>query len=102
MFVTYHDRHQYQPELYAILSCQEEELTPITLLRRIIEYVSRHQLATYARDSAWLNTSNHSLRELLGIGTAERFVMWDSGQQIAGWREVLERVHNRWVVPQQN
>lgn len=48
MFVTYHDRHHYQPEMFALLSCQVEELTSITLLRHIIEYVSRHQLATYA------------------------------------------------------
>jgi hypothetical protein len=99
MYTTYHVRYRYRPELFDILGGQPTELTLPTLLLRIIEYVSRRGLAHYSAGSAWLDATDTGLCELLGIqGPVNRFVMWDDGQRIAGWREVIETVQERWMI----
>jgi hypothetical protein len=99
MYTTYHIRYRYRPELFAILGGQPTELTQPALLLRIIEFVGSHGLANYAERTAWLDTSDAGLRELLGIqDSTERFMMWDDGQRMAGWREVLETVHDLWTI----
>lgn len=98
MYTTFHIRHQYRSELFDILGIQHDALTPIMLLQRIIEYVGRRGLSHYAERSAWLDMTDSGLQRLFGTDTGERYMIWDDGQRIAGWREVLEMVHERWVV----
>ena len=100
-------RHRYDPALFALLGGQPEELTHLQLLQRLLDYVAAHGLSHYdlsGSGRAWLDASDTGLRALLGLqdGT-ECYMMWDAGQRLSGWREIVETVHARWVVagPQQ-
>jgi hypothetical protein len=95
-------RHRYDPALFVTLGCQPCELTHLQLLQRLLDYVAARQLAHYdltGSGRAWLDVTDTGLRTLLGLqDSAGTYTMWDAGQRLAGWREIVEAVHERWVV----
>lgn len=100
-------QHRYNPALFGILGGQPEELTHLQLLQRLLDYVAARGLSHYdlsGSGRAWLDASDIGLRTLLGLqDSAGDYVMWDAGQRLSGWREIVETVHARWVIaePQQ-
>ena len=96
------ERHRYDPALFVILGDQPDTLTHAQLFQRLLDYVAAWQLSHYdltGSGRAWLDVTDTGLRTLLGLqDSAETYMMWDAGQRLSGWREVVETVHERWVV----
>lgn len=96
MYITTQQQHyHYRQELFAILGGQPTHLTHASLLNLIVNYVRQRRLVHYSISSAWLDTTDTGLSQLLGTSD-NRYIMWDNGQRIAGWRNVLDRVHSHW------
>ena len=96
------EQHRYDPSLFAILGGQPDTLTHAQLFQRLLDYVAARQLSHYdltGSGCAWLDVTDTGLRTLLGLqDSAEMYMMWDAGQRLSGWREVVETVHARWAV----
>ena len=96
------ERHRYDPALFVALGGQPDTLTHLQLLQRLLDYVATRQLVHYdltGSGRAWLDVTDTGLRTLMGLqDNAGTYMMWDAGQRLSGWREIVETVHESWVV----
>jgi hypothetical protein len=96
-------KHRYNSAMFDILGGQPEELTYLQLLQRLIKYVTMRQLVHYdfsgsgSSGKAWIDTSNTGIRTLMSLQQhTGRYMIWDAGQRLSGWPEIVEMVHEQW------